>query len=217
MVGDRARLDERTQSMFKRTLKLGVVTAAVFAAVAPSALAACPSQSFGTVFSAWGDASFYTLAPNGDFEGGATGWTLTGDATLVADNAGRIAAQAGDVTALQLANGATATSPAICVSSGYPTTRMFGNTLRHSSLSGSTLQLDVLYTDATRGGQAVKKLGTVPDEYGWDATRKMSIAQGQLSIKPDSTGNTYIRYRFTPLYGTTWRIDDLYVDPRFRA
>jgi hypothetical protein len=200
-----------------RALRLGVATAAALAVTAPSALAACPSQSFGTTFAAWGDLSLYTLAPNGDFEAGGTGWTFTGDATLVADNAHKIAAQVGDTTALQLANGATATSPALCVSSGYPTTRMFANTLRHSSLSGSTLQLEVLYTDATRGSQSVKKLGTVPDEYGWDATRKMSIAQGQLNIKPDSSGNTYIRYRFTPLYGTTWRIDDLYVDPRFRA
>jgi hypothetical protein len=45
----------------------------------------------------------------------------------------------------------------------------------------------------------------------------MSLAQGQLNIKPDSAGDTYVRYRFTPLYGTTWRIDDLYVDPRFRS
>src|SRR4051812_27379990 len=200
-----------------RTLRLGVATVALFAATAPSALAACPTQSFSTVFSGWGDASLYTLAANGDFEAGATGWTLTGNATLVADNAQKIAAQAGGATALQLPNGATATSPPICVTSGYPTTRMFANSLTHTSLSGSTLQLEVLYSDATRGGQAVKKLGTLPDEYGWDATRKMSIAQGQLNIKPDSSGNTYIRYRFTPLYGTTWRIDDLYVDPRFRA
>jgi hypothetical protein len=200
-----------------RALRLGVATAAVFAATAPSALAACPARSFSTVFSPWGDISLYTLAPNGDFEAGATGWSLTGDATLVADNAHKIAAQLGDATSLQLANGATATSPALCVSSGYPSTRMFANTLRHSTTSRSTLQLEVLYTDATRGSQSVKALGTVPDNYAWDATRKMSIAQGQLNIKPDSSGNTYIRYRFTPLYGTTWRIDDLYIDPQFRA
>jgi hypothetical protein len=203
--------------MFKRTLRLGVATAAMFAVAAPSALAACPTQSFDTTFLPWGDAALYTLAPNGDFEAGAAGWTLTGNATLVADNAGRIAAQAGDTTALELPKNSTATSPPLCVTAGYPTTRMFANTLSHTPLSGSTMQLEVLYTDATRGGQAVKKLGTLPDEYGWDATRKMSIAQGQLNIKPDSTGNTYIRYRFTPLYGTTWRIDDLYIDPRFRA
>lgn len=202
-------------SNLRRALRIGFATVATLAVSAPSALAACPSQAFSTVFSAWGDASLYALAPNGDFEAGATGWTLTSGATLVADNPRLLASQAGDTTSLQLANGGSATSPAICVSSGYPTSRMFANTLKHSTLSGSTLQIEVLYTDATRGGQEVKKLGSLPDEYGWDAARKMSIAQGQLNIKPDSSGNSYIRYRFTPLYGTTWRIDDLNVDPRF--
>jgi hypothetical protein len=37
-----------------------------------------------------------------------------------------------------------------------------------------------------------------------------------LNIKPDSDGSTYVQYRFTPLYKTTWRIDDLYVDPRMK-
>lgn len=200
-----------------RALRLGAATVAALAVSAPSALAACPAQTFSTTFSAFNDSSLYTLAPNGDFEAGATGWTLTTGATLVADNPHLIGAQAGDTTSLQLTGSGSATTPPICVSSGYPTSRMFANTLVHSSLSGSTLQVEVLYTDATRGGQAVKKLGSVPDEYGWDAARKMSLAQGQLNIKPDSSGNTYIRYRFTPLDGTTWRIDDLYVDPRYRA
>jgi hypothetical protein len=201
---------------FARSVKLGVATAAALAVTAPSAFADCSTRSFATVFSPWKDTALYTLAPNGDFEAGATGWTLTDGARLVADNPNRIVQQAGDTTALELAAGASATSPPICVSSGYPTVRMFANTVRRSALSGSTLQVEVLYTDATRGGQAVKVLGTAPDEKSWDAARKMSLAQGQLNIKPESSGSTYVRYRFTPLYGTTWRIDDLYVDPRFR-
>lgn len=200
-----------------RTLKLGVATAVACAATAPSAFAACPTQSFSTVFSAWGDMSLYTLAPNGDFEAGDDGWTLTGNAQIVGANAHKLAIDHDGTKALQLANGATATSPPICVGAGYPTTRMVANTVGRTPLSGSTLQMEILYTDPARGGQAVKKLGTVPDQYTWNATRKMSIAQGQLNIKPDSSGNTYIRVRLTPLYDTTWRIDDLYVDPRFRA
>jgi hypothetical protein len=199
-----------------RSVRVGVATAAALAVTAPSAFASCPTRSFDTVFSSWKDTALYTLAPNGDFEEGGTGWTFAGAARLVSDNPNRIVYQAGDTTSLELADGASATSPPICVSSGYPTVRMFANTVRRSSLSGSTLQVEVLYTDATRGGQAIKKLGTAPDEKSWDAARKMSVAQGQLNIMPDSNGSTYVRFRFTPLYGTTWRIDDLYVDPRFR-
>jgi hypothetical protein len=214
--GRRSRRKESTLSRnLTRALRLGAATAAALAVSAPSALAACPSQAFSTVFSAWGDASLYALAPNGDFEAGATGWTLTTGATLVADNPTLIASQTGDTTSVQLASGGTATSPAICVSSGYPTSRMFAKTVLNTSKNGSTLQVEVLYTDATRGGQATKVLGTIPNVSRWDAARKMSLAQGQLNIKPDSSGNTYVRYRFTPLYGSTWRIDDLYVDPRY--
>jgi hypothetical protein len=200
-----------------RVLKAAAGAAAALAVAAPAASAACTDQSFSPAFSPWGDLAPYALAPNGNFENGLTGWTVTGSAKLVSDNPGKIAAQVGEVTSLELAPGSSATSPPICVSSGYPTTRMFGNTVKHVPTSGSTLQVEVLYADATRGGQGTKKLGTAPDEYGWDATRKMSVAQGQLNIKPDSTGNTYVRYRFTPLYKTTWRIDDLYVDPRYKG
>lgn len=200
-----------------RLMRVAVATAAVLALGAPAASAACPDRAFSTVFSAWSDSALYTLAPNGDFEAGAVGWTLKGNARLVADNPLAIDAQAGDTTSLELPPRSSATSPPICVSSGYPTTRMFGNTLVTTPDSGSTLQVEVLYTDATRGGQSVKKLGTTPDEPTWDATRKMSLAQGQLNIKPDSGGNTYVQYRFTPTHGTTWRIDDFYIDPRLRG
>jgi hypothetical protein len=87
---------------------------------------------------------------------------VTGSAKLVSDNPGKIAAQVGEATALELAPGSSATSPPICVSSG----------------------------------QGTKKLGTAPDEYGWDATRKMSVAQGQLT-----TGRCFRR----PLLGAGQR------------
>jgi hypothetical protein len=45
----------------------------------------------------------------------------------------------------------------------------------------------------------------------------MPLVQGLLNVRPDSDGSTFIQYRFTPLYGATWRIDDLNVDPRLRG
>lgn len=204
----------------KRASK-GILIAAVAAvgatgAVAPTAQAACPDRVFWPAFAAWNDSAMYTAIDNGGFEQGTTGWVVSGDANLVADNSpfrlqGRL-----DRYSLELRRGSSATTPPICVGSGYPTSRMFGWTKVPTSLSGSTLQVEVLYTDATRGGAMVKKLGSAPTEPVWNAARKMSLAQGQLNIKPDSNGNTFIRYRFTPLYGTTWRIDDVFVDPRFR-
>src|SRR5215207_4935638 len=37
---------------------------------------ACPDRVFGKVFSAFHDRALYTLAPDGDFEAAAEGWTL---------------------------------------------------------------------------------------------------------------------------------------------
>ena len=193
------------------------ITRIGLAVSAPVAGAACPSQTSSPVFSPWGDLETYTAAPNSGFEAGAEGWALTGTARLVGDNAGLIADSAMGVNALELPPGSSATSPRICVGVGYPTSRMFGETLVRNPASGSTLQVEVLYTDRTRGLASSKKLGAVPDRPGWGPTRKLSIAQGQLNIKPESDGSTYVRYRFTPLYDTTWRIDDLYVDPRMKG
>src|SRR3954449_5315253 len=113
---------------------------------APVAGAACPSQAFAPVFTPWDDLEAYAPAPNGGLEAGAEGWTLAGAARVVDDNAGLIAQSATGVRALELAPGSSATTPRICVGAGYPTSRMFGHTLVRDPASGSTLQVDVLYT-----------------------------------------------------------------------
>ena len=193
---------------------LGGIAAAI--ALAAPAQAACPTDGLSQVFfTPWGDTALYRAVDGGAFETGGAGWTLKGNATIVDDHSGwNITGP--NAHSLELRKSSSATSPPICVGSGSPTARMFGFTPTRVLESGSTLQVEVLYADRTRGGQAVKKLGTLPDELAWDATRKISVAQGQLNIKPDSNGNTFIQYRFTPLFGTTWRIDDLFIDPRLK-
>src|SRR3954463_7308749 len=44
----------------------------------PAASGACPDRTFANVFAAFHDTALYTLAPDGDFEAGAAGWTLGG-------------------------------------------------------------------------------------------------------------------------------------------
>jgi hypothetical protein len=194
-----------------------LVGAAAALAVAGPAQAACPAQPSSQVFFPWGgDTALYRPVAGSSFEAGAPGWTLTGAAAVVTDHS-PWNLQGPNAHSLELPAGASATTPPVCVDSSTPTARLFGVTpVRMPLISGSSLKVEVLYGDPTRGGQSVKALGTLPDELAWDATRKVSLAKGQLNLKPDSTGNTYIRYRFTPLYGTTWRIDDVYVDPRLK-
>ena len=64
----------------------GFLAAACSAAVAttPASAAAglaCPDPT-SRPFAPWGDPTWYKLAPNGGFEAGATGWTLTGGAQV---------------------------------------------------------------------------------------------------------------------------------------
>jgi hypothetical protein len=184
-------------------------------AIAAPAHAACSTDGMSQVFSAWGDTAQYRAVDGGSFEDGAPGWTLAGGAKVVTDHS-NWNISGSNQHSLELPSGSSAVTPPICVAQGSPTARLFAYTAKRVAASGSTLQVEVLYTSNTRGGQASKVLGTAPDELAWDAARKMSLAQGQLGLMPDSSGNTYIRYRFTPLYGTTWRIDDVFVDPRLK-
>ena len=45
-----------------------------------------PDHVLTNPFGAWGDQADYALAPGGDFESGAAGWTLTGGAAVAAGN-----------------------------------------------------------------------------------------------------------------------------------
>ena len=193
-----------------RAARLGAATAAALALSAPAAFAACPTRSFDPVFSDFNDGALYTLAPGGDFESAATDWTLSGGATLVADNPSRLAADAGDSTSLELASGASATSPEFCVAAGYPSARLFSEAVSRGRF-GAWLLAEVLYADGSH--QPVGLLGARPE---WDATRKLSLAQGRFRRWFGADATASVRLRFTSLSGVT-RIDDVYVDPRFRA
>jgi hypothetical protein len=191
----------------------------VLALAAPSARANPPSPQTGNLscgytafeqpFLNWGDSDYYVLASNGSFESGAPDWTLTGGAAVESPGS---PIQSGSVGyALSLPAGSSATTPPICVDGGTPASRMFAYTTLRNFKYKSTLRVELIYTDNS-GKVATKLVDTLADEPYWDATRRMSLPR-PVTIKPDSSGYLSVRYRFTPLYKTAWRIDDLYVDP----
>ncbi len=166
----------------------------VAAAAAPAASAAsapaCPQVPVSQAFAAWGDKSFYLPAPDGGFEGRAAGWSLAG-ASVVADD--------GPLTsgsrALELGQGASATSPALCAAKGFPYARLFAR-------GGGTVRVDVLR------GASVHLAGNVGTKASWAPSSRLSLAQGQVN-----RAGTTVRLRFTAVRGTA-RIDDVLVDPR---
>ena len=109
------------------TIGRGLTVAAVaLAALAPSASAAttagysgpCAPRAFSTIFSSFGDSALYTLAPDGGLEAGAAGWTLGAGAKVASESSSITLAGKLGTRSLELAPGAVATPPAICVERG---------------------------------------------------------------------------------------------------
>lgn len=200
--------------MKRLLVRTAAATALALAVLAPAAEAACPSRTFSQHFLPFADMGWYTLAPNGDMETGSTGWALTGGARIVEANPALIGDQLGDRHALELPAGATATSPPVCIQSGYPSARAFGWTRLRSLTSGSTLKVEIVHADAA-GRISVSPVGSAPDLFVWSPMRKLSLTQG-LSLSKSADGSAWIRYRFTAAPGSHWWIDGLYVDPMMR-
>jgi hypothetical protein len=169
----------------------------VLAVCAPASQAAqsgetCPARPFSPVFAAWGDNALYTLAPGGNFETGAAGWTLTGAARVEAGGSGF----APGTRSLSIPAGASALSPRICVEKNYPSWRFAVKS------GGGKVAVEVLYPKKT------KDSGTLVPSGGWSLSPVLRFTTGQFQ------GATEIQIRFTAS-GQRVQLDDVYIDPRF--
>jgi hypothetical protein len=165
----------------------------------------CPDQASSNVFSAFHDNALYTLAPDGDFEAGAVDWTLSDGAAVVDESSSIQLGAALGAKSLELASGASATTPAICVERGFPSFRMVTR-----SADGGRLRVQVLYGNDRKS----KKTGQIKARDAWKVTRKLSLAQGRFHLKRGASAN--VQLKFTASRGTV-RMDDVYVDPRYRG
>ena len=169
-----------------------------------AAQARCDERVFTRVFAPWRDRALYTLAPGGDFETAAEGWTLDGPATVAADSAPFLLGDALGSGSLELAAGASAVSPRICVERGFPTFRFVSRSLGPER---GVLKVQVLYA-----GRRSKTAGRIKPAAEWRPTRKVSLAQGRFKVR--RRGSAQIRLRFAATAGSV-RVDDVYVDPRY--
>jgi hypothetical protein len=164
----------------------------------------CAAREFAKVFAPWNDRRLYTLAPGGDFETQAEGWTLEGPAVLAADSSPFQLGAALGASSLELPAGATALSPPICVERGFPSFRFVA---RSATGEKAVLKVQVVYADGRR-----KSAGRWKSAGEWTPTRKLSLAQGRFKVRRG--GSALVQLRFAAIDGTT-RIDDVYIDPRF--
>ncbi len=168
----------------------------------PAGAAPCAERVFATVFEPWRDKRLYTLAPGGDFETLAEGWTLEG-ATLAADSSPFLLGEALGTSSLELPAGASAVSPPICVQRGFQSFRFVS---RSVSDERAVVKVQVLY--AKGRGKTTARLKPAAE---WTPTRKLSLAQGRFKVRKGRSAE--VRLRFAVTAGTA-RLDDVYVDPR---
>ena len=165
----------------------------------------CADATLTQPFRPWLDHSYYKLVD--DFETGSDGWALTGGAAVVAGNASQHVGDDADARSLVLPAGSSATSPPVCVGLNEPTLRYFA---RKNSGLLSTLTVSV---------QVQLELGvwvTLPigvDLGGaWHPSLPSLVVANLLPLLPPDM--TAVRFKFAPLLGGSWQIDDVFVDPR---
>lgn len=185
-------------------MMMAVGCACAAGVAAPAAHAACADQAFDTVFAAHGDDGLYALVAGGDFESGAAGWTLAGDARVIAEPTNHLNRGA-DANALQMGPGAVATSPAFCVTKDFRTARMFARALSGARVKG--LRVEFVHSNG-----AVVAAG-VPATTAWQPTPVLRTGVARAGLRRGQETTAYARITVT---SGTWQIDDVYVDPRMR-
>jgi hypothetical protein len=160
-------------------------------------------------FTQWGDYANYTLVPNGGLEQGAQGWKLSGGARVVAGNEPFQVHSAADRYSLLLPPGSSATTPLACAALLDPTLRYF------SALAAGSgdLKVEVVYRGLLGFTFAHPVLLDGRGSSEW-APSSPSLFLANITGLLALNGTTaQISFRFTPRSGSTWRVDDVYVDP----
>jgi hypothetical protein len=181
-------------------------------ASALSSLPSCAARPTSTPFTTWGDASSYFLMPDGGFESGGEGWTLTDGAAVTHGNETFFANATTDKHSLAMSNGAQAVSPTVCVAMGESTIRLF---VKNPGVASSILHVQA-YVQNPLTGLVLStgyEINGTDDATDWTPTSPILI--------PNLLGGVLGTQRLTLVFTTSgapasWAIDDIYVDP-FRS
>jgi len=204
-------------------LRIGSTAAIALAALSASAVSAnagvlvssapsCADQKLSKPFAPWLDFANYTPLPGGNFEGSTSGWSL-GSARVAAGNETFHVGGAGDASSLRIPAGGSVTSAPICVGLEHPTIRFFAKRHTGGTANLSTMRVDVLFEN-NLGILNTLPIGVVTASANWQPTLPMTVVANLLALLPGE--RTPVAFRFTPMLGGEWSIDDVYVDPYAR-
>lgn len=191
-----------------RTILAVMAGATLALAISAAGAQACNYTGAQQVFSPWGDQHSYVLAPDGGFEGGGQGWSLSSGAVSVEGNESFHLDGAGDSRSLALPAGSTAVSPPICMSLDTPILRLVA---RNTGNSSSGLRVEATYS--LLGLVRTKAVSTVYAGSDWAPSQQLSTVLS-LSTVIGTLVPSSIQVHLTPVgSGGNWQVDDLYVDP----
>ncbi len=152
-------------------------------------------------FAGYGDTDEYALAPGLGFDSfAATGWTLSGGATIT----GTTLADGSTGSVLSLPLGAQAVSPPMCVQYDFPTARMMVR--NPSGIDG--LNLKAAY--ASTNTQVSASYVVSGQGAGWTASPILQTHPGSQS------GWQLVVFTLAGSQATTTQVYNFYVDPRMR-
>jgi hypothetical protein len=192
----------RARAVLALGLVGGAIAMAAGAAPASAGLGlACPSPT-STPFATWKDYANYAFTPDGGFESGGTGWSLSGGARAVSGNEPYFVHSGTDKTSLSLPRGASATSPGMCIS-------LFSSKMRFLARgdSGSSVKVQIIYRGVLSSLLGILDGGTISSGGSWKPSPAIGMLGGTLPLLTAS-----VSFRFTAVGGAA-AIDDVYLDP----
>jgi hypothetical protein len=152
-------------------------------------------------FAQFGDSRYYNFAPNGGLEFGSYGWSLAGGASVVRGNESYYLHSPFDSHSLALPEGATATTPLMCMGTSSTVIRfVYKGTgdLRVQVVERNLLGLVIGILDWT----------TIDGSSSWRPSPTVANLDSLLGLVGAST----VQLKFTSLDGQS-QVDDVYVDP----
>jgi hypothetical protein len=174
----------------------------------PASTCAAPGPSSQVFLPQFADPAFYYLAPNASFEKSA--WS---GGTLAAGNEPFNVGGRGQKRSMSVTG--PVTSPSMCIAFDAPTIRFFAQRTSGSPLSTLGISaivpvagLDVAVPLAPVSGLSSDWVLTPPTLILANLTNVADVV-GML----DGRAATRVRFVLVPSPGSTWRVDDFYVDP----
>jgi hypothetical protein len=161
---------------------------------------ACPSPT-GKPFAPWSDYANYAFSPDGGFEGGASGWSLSG-ARVAPGNESFYVHSTSDRYSLSLPEGASAVSPPMCIS-------LLSGKMRFVTRgeSGAKVKVQIIYRGLLSSVVGILDGGTYSVGGNWKPSPEVGMLGGVLPLLTAS-----VQFRFTATSGDAL-LDDVYLDP----